>query len=86
MTRIRHSITDAQRFYIVWNPERTTPPRYRHDSLLSAIAEAKRLADANPGQSFIVLASMGEAKKVSASWTRHSGATPAEIETDDIPF
>lgn len=44
--------------FYVWNPQ-AGPPRVRHDDALSAKAEANRLAARNPGQTFIVLATVG---------------------------
>lgn len=42
-------------FWLVWSPGGAAPPRYRHSSQRSAVAEAERLADLNPGWSFFVL-------------------------------
>ena len=43
-----------QPFWCVWSPQGRSPT-YRHDSELSALMEAKRLAKLNPEQSFYVL-------------------------------
>ena len=63
-------------FFMVLN-DRSTQTRYRHDTLESARAEAKRLAGLNPGVKFWVLAALGCCIK----------PDPVEwIPTDDIPF
>lgn len=41
-------------FYMVWNPQGDAPTR-RHDSELSAVREAERLALANHARTFYVL-------------------------------
>ncbi|RKP56390.1 hypothetical protein [Pararobbsia silviterrae] len=43
-------------FWIVWSPTGARPPSHRHTSRHSAIAEAERLAKANTGAAFYVLA------------------------------
>lgn len=47
-------------FYVVWNPARGLP-RYRHDTLDAAKAEAERLANKHPGEEFFVLDVRGRA-------------------------
>ena len=42
-------------FWLVWN-RRGRKPVYEHESYFSARAEAERLAKANPGEAFYVLA------------------------------
>lgn len=42
-------------FWLVWSPTGARPPRFRHPTEQSAIAEAERLARAHPGQLFVVL-------------------------------
>jgi hypothetical protein len=46
--------TAPKQFWFVWTKNRR-PPRRMHDTLTSAAAEASRLAEQNPGRSFIVL-------------------------------
>lgn len=48
-------------FYYVFNPERDKPT-YRHKSVESAIEEAERLAQLNPGEDFVVLEAVGVAR------------------------
>jgi len=43
-----------EQFYVVWNPAHGLP-RVRHEYETDAIAEAERLAGANPGQTFYVM-------------------------------
>lgn len=43
-------------FWIVWNPNGTLPPTYRHGTEQSALDEADRLAVLHRGSSFYVLA------------------------------
>lgn len=43
-------------FYLVWSPTGSTPPRYCHGTQDAAEAEADRLARANPGKNFFVVA------------------------------
>lgn len=53
--------------YLVWNPARNLPKR-PHATIESAIAESERLAQANPGEEYYVMAPIGvsvvEAPKV----------------------
>jgi hypothetical protein len=42
-------------FWLVWSPTGVRPPKYRHASEQSAVTEAERLAQAHPGQLFVVL-------------------------------
>lgn len=44
-------------FWLVWNPHGRAP-QVRHPNEASATAEAERLARSNPGQTFVVLASI----------------------------
>lgn len=48
-------MSDPMTFWVVWNPNGQNP-RYRHASRLDAEQEAGRLARANPGKEFFVLA------------------------------
>lgn len=45
---------DTSRFWVVWNPERKAP-MVRHESLLRANDEAKRLCAKHPGERFYVM-------------------------------
>lgn len=47
-------------FYLVWNPEANFP-KVVHADYSKAVAEATRLANANPGQQFHVMAVAGTA-------------------------
>lgn len=51
-----HKLTYAT-FWVVWNPSGRAPT-YRHPSEERATAEAERLARTNPGETFVVLASV----------------------------
>lgn len=62
-------------FWMVWCPQGSTP-QYRHTSLDGAVAEAKRLAAQNTGREFIVLESVGTARRVDAEFTRHEPPQP----------
>lgn len=53
-----NDVTKHDPFWIVWSPTGDRPPRYRHETERSATAEAERLAQARPGCTFIVLASV----------------------------
>lgn len=49
----------ADPFWLVWNPAGHRPPTFRHPTPESAIVEAGRLAEANPGATFFILAATG---------------------------
>jgi len=49
------SISKPTPFWLVWNENGRTPC-YKHQTSGSASREAERLAAANPGQTFVVLA------------------------------
>ena len=42
-------------FFIVWSPEGTSPPKFRHPSFDDASAEAARLASVHMGRKFFVM-------------------------------
>lgn len=67
-------------FWLVWSPGGERPPRYRHPDLLSATIEADRLAAANPGQKFFVLAPICSA--LAEVITRERFCDPL----DQVPF
>lgn len=49
----------SEPFWLVWNPQGQRPPSFRHPTADSAVAEAGRLAESNPGRPFFVLGAMG---------------------------
>lgn len=49
----------SEPFWLVWNPQGLRPPSFRHPTADSAVAEAGRLAELNPGAAFFVLCAMG---------------------------
>lgn len=64
-------------FWMVWNPEGHAPT-HRHATLERAVAEAERLARANPGQAFVVLSSV---------CARVSGELRIDLQYDEgVPF
>lgn len=67
--------------YFVWNPA-GGPPTYRHDDQEAATNEARRLAEQNPGQTFMVVATIGafSLPKPGPRWT------PLEPDDRSIPF
>ena len=62
-------------FWMVWNPQRSAP-RMKHFTRDSAINEAKRLARENPGEEFVVLQSVGSARRVDIDFVEHSAPLP----------
>lgn len=78
------------RFYIVWSPSGQRPPSVRHWTYSEAATEARRLAKANPGSEFMVLAALSVATVRDPVEVSHfSGALslPCEGNLDDgIPF
>lgn len=64
---IRRPTTAAP--FLVFNATKGGAPSYTHNSRLAAETEAKRLANANPGQDFYVLGSLSvtKAPKLQAS-------------------
>ena len=65
----------TEAFWMVWCPQGETP-KHRHTSEPQAIAEATRLARQNPGREFIVLQSVGAAKRVDVEFKRHEPVIP----------
>lgn len=64
-------------FWLVWNPAGRAPT-YKHTSRGSAKAEAERLANLCPGETFVVLQSVCEVERPQPLvWREYS---------DDIPF
>lgn len=61
---------ENQIFWVVWNPAGGAPT-VKHETEHMARIEALRLASQNPGQDFVVLQSIGTAKKVAATFTPH---------------
>lgn len=62
-------------FWMVWNPQRNAP-RVKHFNRDSAIDEAKRLARENPGEEFVVLQSIGRARRVDVDFVEHGAPLP----------
>jgi hypothetical protein len=77
-----------------WLVHGAGPTHYRHQTKLSAIHEAERLARQNPGQAFVVLEAVEAIRLV--EFERLTFGEPSEPEptprsrvsrlTDDIPF
>lgn len=79
---------ETERFYVVWNP-RFGPPTMRHPSYMSAKNEARRLANANPGQQFFVLGALSMHRKLDpVEDVELDGplTVPAHLVPDEIPF
>lgn len=70
------------RFWMVYGMGQRQPT-IRHKSLVSARAEAERLARACPGIDFFVLEAVGAARKVDVEYVDFSNARAMD---DDIPF
>ena len=75
---------NAVKFWMVWNPA-ARGPAFKHDTRKSADDEAKRLAKANPRQSFFVLKAMG-GFMATPVLTVPDEPEPIEMVEDDIPF
>jgi hypothetical protein len=74
------------RFWLVCNPDRlgTQPPTHQHATYASAEKEALRLALANPGQVFHVMASAACCVKQEVFWqTFHEEVTEHD---PGVPF
>lgn len=71
----------AQEFWIVWSPQGSIPPTYRHKTQREAELEAYRLANVHKGAEFYVLATVACAVKPL------DGVVVVSIQPDDeIPF
>ena len=73
-------------FFVIWNPD-GGPPTVRHGTFADAQIEAKRLAKANPGHRFYVLAAVSFAQvrdPIEVVSLRPS--LPRDAFLDDIPF
>lgn len=71
--------TNPSTFWLVWNPEGWSPPKYRHYSLYDAEQEATRLAQQHPGQEFHVL-------EVKSKFVAGKITKTEFVESDDVPF
>lgn len=69
--------SEASPFWFVWN-EQGHAPTHKHVTVESAKAEAERLARANPGERFTVLAALGTCEFDAVKWT--------QINHDEVPF
>ncbi len=79
---------ETRQFFMVYGMNQGAPT-VRHESLAEATREAERLARANPGIDFYVLAAISRSRKVDvetevlvAEWP----AAHAALNPDDIPF
>lgn len=76
---------DEGKFWFVWNPSGRNP-RHAHETRESADAEAKRLAYANPGETFVVLKSVAGFRSHVSDPVSLSLADCRAQACDDIPF
>ncbi len=71
-------------FWLVWNPQGYNPQR-KHNTEEGATREAERLARANPGQTFIVMESVGALvvafvpARVDTNWWHNYAAKATEV-------
>ena len=67
----------ARHFFLVWNPAGRNPT-HRHGTYDGALAEARRLADLNPGAEFYVLRALSLSKRREPVETEdlHGGLVP----------
>lgn len=76
------------KFYLVWNPQRSRPT-VRHDSFAKAAGEAQRLAFTHVGEQFFVLESVGVAiGTASVEWSAEFEGANTDKEllpSDDKP-
>jgi len=58
-----------EKFWIVWCPQSSIPPRVQHGLLSDAKEEAKRLAHKSPLHDFYVLRAVGVARTTAVTYT-----------------
>ncbi len=71
-----------KKIWCVFNPNGRAPSHV-HDSKGSAINEAKRLAQINPGHKFYVMEGVGCAEKVDIAY---HDFTRADFNEEELPF
>lgn len=80
--------TASSTFYLVWTPDNTRSPRYRHERRGTAESEADRLANENAGSDFYVLAAVSRRRLPPLE--RQQLVTEADLPElafgDDFPF
>lgn len=69
-----------QSFFMIWNPQGKAPT-FKHLTRGQAEAEADRLAQCNPGHTFVILESVGQVVTKTTQFTPHE----RNLE-DEIPF
>lgn len=58
-------------FWLVWNQSAGYPPRFCHETRISAEKEAERLARLNPGQEYVVLEAVSKVQcRDPVQWTQ----------------
>jgi hypothetical protein len=75
-----------KRFWMVLGAE---TPTFRHVEIDTAIKEAERLANANPGKEFIVLESVAACRRQTVAWAKHvvdPNYPEMERDGDGVPF
>jgi hypothetical protein len=70
--------------YFVWSPTRRLP-QCRHDTYEQAVAEAQRLAAANPGEGFFTCGAFERFKRPKPDADREKVQLPIQVD-DWIPF
>lgn len=72
-----------EKFWMVWR-HGSAIPAYQHSSVLSAKAEAERLARQCPGQQFTVLESIADCTRAlePVSWSKHGDMS----DDRELPF
>ena len=66
----------SKSFFMVWNPA-AGAPRYQHATVEQARAEAERLAQQNPNQTFYVLQALSKSMALKVN---------TEILAEELPF